>query len=112
LKSVFVIQKMSYICLSNKAKQKHNIMTTAEFLRVNRIEIIEIAQEMMAEKNFVYVTLKEVLVSFKDTMTMDYSISENMEWAIDQMAKIENERFVFAKENISIQSRKNQGINL
>lgn len=88
------------------------MILTQEFLTENRIEIIDIATEMMALNNFTYVTLKEVLVHFKETGDSEYTISENMEWTIDKMLKIENERFINAKDIIQNQSRKKQGINI
>ena len=73
---------------------------TNDFLTENRSEIIEVAQEQMNDNNFKYVTLKEVLVNFKETATDDYSISENMEWSISEMAKIEKQRSLLAQDNI------------
>ena len=73
---------------------------TQDFLTANRNEIIEVANEQMTAASFFYVTLKEVLVNFKETATDDYSISENMEWSISEMAKIEKQRSLVAQDNI------------
>lgn len=73
---------------------------TNDFLTANRNEIIEVANEQMTTACFFYVTLKEVLINFKETATDDYSISENMEWSIYEMAKIEKSRALVAQDNI------------
>lgn len=73
---------------------------TQDFLTANRNEIIEIATAQMAEACFFYVTLKDVLVNFKETATDDYSISDNMEWSISEMAKIEKQRSLVAQDSI------------
>jgi hypothetical protein len=73
---------------------------TQEFLAANRNEIIEVANEQMTAACFFYVTLKEVLVNFKETATDDCSISENMEWSISEMSKIEKQRCLVAQDSI------------
>lgn len=88
------------VYLYNKIKQIEIMALTQDFLTANRNEIIEIANEQMTVACFFYVTLKEVLVNFKETATDDYSISENMEWSISEMAKIEKQRSLAAQDNI------------
>jgi len=83
-----------------------------DFLTANRNEIIEVAQSQMRENGFEYVSLKEVLVMFKEDSTDDYSISENMEWCIDQLKAKNNASHIVASEKIQIQSRKNQSVNI
>lgn len=73
---------------------------TQDFLTANRNEIIETANDQMTAACFFYVALKEVLLNFQKTATDDYSISENMEWSISEMAKIEKQRSLVAQDNI------------
>jgi len=88
------------VYLYNKIKKIEIMTLTQDFLTANRNEIIETANEQMTAACFFYVTLKEVLVNFKETATDDYSISENMEWSISEMAKIEKQRSLVAQDNI------------
>lgn len=83
-----------------------------DFLTENRNEIIEIAQEQMRENGFEYVTLKEVLVIFKETATDDCTISENMEYVIDQLKAKNNSVHNISAEKIQEESRRKQSINL
>jgi len=85
---------------------------TQEFLTENRNEIIEVAQSQMRASGFEYVSLKEVLVMFKEDSTDDYTISENMEWCIDQLKAKNNASFLVASEKTQAQSRAKQSINI
>lgn len=85
---------------------------TKEFLTANRNEIIEIAQDLMRENGFEYVSLKEVLVMFAETATDEYTLLEEMEYVIDQLKSKNNAYHIVAAEKIQIQSRKNQSVNL
>lgn len=85
---------------------------TKEFLTANRNEIIEIAQDLMRENGFQYVTLKEVLVMFADTATDEYTLLDEMQYVIDTLAKKNKARHIEASEKIQIESRKKQSINL
>ena len=85
---------------------------TNEFLTANRNEIIEVAQDLMRTNGFEYVSLKEVLVMFKEDSTDDYTIEENMEWVIDQLKAKNNASHIVASEKIQIESRKKQSINI
>lgn len=85
---------------------------TNEFLTANRNEIIEVANSQMRANGFEYVSLKEVLVMFKEDSTDDYTIEENMEWVIDQLKAKNNASHVIASEKIQIESRKKQSINI
>lgn len=76
-------------------------MTTKEtFLSENRNEIIEIAQYQMRENGFEYVSLKEVLTMYKDTFDMTMTISEEMEYAIDQLKAENNKIALVANDKI------------
>lgn len=88
------------------------MILSQEFLTENRNEIIEIAQEQMRENGFEYVTLKEVLVMFKETATDDCTISENMEYVIDQLKAKNNSIHNISAEKIQEESRRKQSINL
>lgn len=85
---------------------------TNEFLTANRNEIIEVAQDLMRQNGFEYVSLKEVLVMFKEDSTDDYTIEENMEWVIDQLKSKNNAYYIVAAEKIQIESFKKQSINI
>lgn len=85
---------------------------TNEFLTANRNEIIEVANYQMRTNGFEYVSLKEVLVMFKEDSTDDYTIEENMEWVIDQLKAKNNASHIVASEKIQIESRKKQSINI
>jgi len=85
---------------------------TKEFLTANKNEIIEIAQDLMRENGFEYVSLKEVLVMFSETATDQYTLLEEMEWVIDQLKSKNNASHIVAAEKIQIQSKLNQSINL
>ena len=85
---------------------------TNEFLTANRNEIIEVANYQMRTNGFEYVSLKEVLVMFKEDSTDDYTIEENMEWVIDQLKAKNNASHIVASEKIQIESRKKQLINI
>jgi acyl-[acyl carrier protein]--UDP-N-acetylglucosamine O-acyltransferase len=74
-------------------------MSTKEnFLAANRNEIIEIAENQMRNAGFEYVSLKEVLTMYKDTFDMTMTISEEMEFVIDQL-KAENKKRRLVSEN-------------
>jgi hypothetical protein len=89
-------------------------MTTSEFLTANRSEIIEDIKYFIEENNIVYVTLSEVMVMFKNAIeekgTDKWGIANVA--TIDAMKTLENERFTASKEDIQINSIKNQAINL
>lgn len=85
---------------------------TNEFLTANRNEIIEVANSQIRANGFEYVSLKEVLVMFKEDSTDDYTIEENMEWVIDQLKSKNNASHIVASEKIQIESRKKQSINI
>lgn len=85
---------------------------TNEFLTANRNEIIEVANSQMRVSGFEYVSLKEVLVMFKEDSTDDYTIEENMEWVIDQLKAKNNASHIIASEKIQMESRKKQSINI
>ena len=85
---------------------------TKEFLTSNRNEIIEIAQDLMRENGFEYVSLKEVLVMFSETSTDEYTLLEEMEWVISQLKSKNNTSHLISSEKIQIQSKLNQSINL
>lgn len=85
---------------------------TNEFLTANRNEIIEIAQDLMRQNGFEYVSLKEVLVMFSETATDEYTLLEEMEWVIDQLKSKNNASHIMASEKIQIESRKKQSINI
>ena len=88
-------------------------MTTKDnFLSENRNEIIEIAQQQMRENGFEYVTLKEVLTMYKETFDMTCTISEEMEYVIDQLKSKNNASHNVASEKIRIESLKKQSINI
>ena len=73
---------------------------TKEFLTANRNEIIEIAQDLMTTNGFEYVSLKEVLVMFSETATDEYSLTEEMEYVIDQLKAENNKRALVANDKI------------
>jgi hypothetical protein len=83
-----------------------------DFLTANRNEIIEIAQELMIENGFEYISLKEVLVMFSKTATDEYTLLEEMEWVIGQLKSKNNASHLVASEKIQIQSKLNQSVNL
>jgi hypothetical protein len=85
---------------------------TKEFLTANRNEIIEIAQDLMRQNGFEYVSLKEVLVMFAETATDNYTLLEEMEWVIDQLKSKNNASHIVASEKIQIQSKLNQSVNI
>ena len=85
---------------------------TNEFLTANRNEIIEIAQDLMRQNGFEYVSLKEVLVMFSETATDEYTLTEEMEWVIDQLKSKNNASHIVAAEKIQIESFKKQSINI
>ena len=85
---------------------------TKEFLTSNRNEIIEIAQDLMRQNGFEYISLKEVLVMFSETATNEYTLLEEMEWVIDQLKSKNNASHIVAVEKIQIESFKKQSKNL
>lgn len=73
---------------------------TKEFLTANRNEIIEIAQDLMRQNGFEYVSLKEVLVMFSETATDEYTLTEEMEYVIDQLKAENNKKALVANDKI------------
>ena len=82
---------------------------TNEFLTANRNEIIEIAETQMREAGLVYITLKEVLVSFKETATDEYSLEDEMLYVIDLMKAENNKRSLVAQDEIDAFRAKARG---
>ena len=85
---------------------------TKDFLTANRNEIIEIAQDLMRQNGFEYVSLKEVLVMFSETATDEYTLLEEMEWVVDQLKSKNNASHLVASQKIQMQSRLNQSVNI
>jgi biotin synthase-related radical SAM superfamily protein len=85
---------------------------TKDFLTANRNEIIEIAQDLMRQNGFEYVSLKEVLVMFSETATDEYTLLEEMEWVVDQLKSKNNASHLVAFQKIQMQSRLNQSVNI
>jgi len=73
---------------------------TNEFLTANRNEIIEIAQDLMRQNGFEYVSLKEVLVMFSETATDEYTLTEEMEYVINQLKAENNKKALVANDKI------------
>ena len=84
----------------NKIKQIEIMKLTKEFLTANRNEIIEIAKDLMRTNGFEYVSLKEVLVMFSETATDEYTLTEEMEYVIDQLKAENNKRALVSQDNI------------
>lgn len=82
---------------------------TKEFLTANRNEIIEIAQDLMRTNGFEYVSLKEVLVMFSETATDEYTLTEEMEYVIDQLKAENNKRALVANDKIDAFRAKARG---
>ena len=76
-------------------------MTTLDnFLATNREEIIEMAQEKMRDAGFEYVTLKEVLVKYKDICDMIYPISDTLDHVIEELKAENNKIYNLSVERI------------
>lgn len=85
-------------------------MTTLDnFLAANREEIIEVAQEKMRDAGFEYVTLKEVLVMYKDACDMIYPIADTLDHVIEELKAENNKRFNLSVDRINAFRAKARG---